>query len=108
MNNSSGVDIVKKITYIEGLKCRLLSQTANLFESMANGSASSADKKDILSELLISTYLLSEQMGVSFEAIDHCAVNRLKASLACNENNSAQEKLLIQHLLGRISAHGEQ
>lgn len=65
------VDITKNIKIIEWLKSELLTAVALLFETLVKGVKNSQDiLLDIISNIILITYLIGKRMGLSFENID--------------------------------------
>ncbi|WP_458788451.1 MazG-like family protein, partial [Vallitalea sediminicola] len=64
-------DITKTIRIIERLKSQLLSNVSALFSNMAEGNTGGNNENiDILADIIILSYLLSDRLGVSNEALD--------------------------------------
>lgn len=81
-------DITKTIRIIERLKSQLLSNVSALFSNMAEGNNSDNNENiDILADMIILSYLLSDRLGASNEELDVKLINKLRlASLQDAEN----------------------
>ncbi|GMQ57646.1 hypothetical protein AN1V17_20410 [Vallitalea sediminicola] len=89
-------DITKTIRIIERLKSQLLSNVSALFSNMAEGNTGNTSENiDILADVIILSYLLSDRLGVSNEALDVKLVNKLRlASLQDVENAEWAKEIL--------------
>ena len=89
-------DITKTIRIIERLKSQLLSNVSVLFSNMAeSNSGGSNENIDILADIIIISYLLSDKLGVSNEGLDIKLLNKLRlASLQNEENAEWTEEIL--------------
>ncbi|MDR2903922.1 MAG: MazG-like family protein [Clostridiales bacterium] len=92
-------DIVKNIALIEKLKCGLLSGTADLFKGMAAADLSVAEKKELLSEIIISAYLLSDKLGIEYKELNETIQNKLKAGLLDGESPLSKESSLLYQFI---------
>ncbi|GMQ65387.1 MazG-like family protein [Vallitalea maricola] len=89
-------DITKTIRIIERLKSQLLSNVSALFSNMAEGNTGGNNENiDILADIIILSYLLSDRLGVSNEALDVKLINKLRlASLQDAENSEWVQEIL--------------
>lgn len=101
MPEKNEIDITRNIKMIESFKCELLNSVAELYSSMADHSKSTSDRADILSNLVVLTYLLSEKLGISYQALDSKVINKIKlemltegSPLAWHDNLAA----LVRHI----------
>ncbi|MCT4542050.1 MAG: MazG-like family protein [Vallitalea sp.] len=97
MSNYEGeFDITKTIKIIERLKSQLLSNISGLFSNMAEGNTNDTNENiDILADIIILSYLLSDKLGVSNEALDIRLINKLRlASLQKAENAEWSKEIL--------------
>lgn len=96
------LDITKKIKIIERLKSQLLSNISMLYSNMVEENTSDSNENvDILTDIIILSYLLSDKLGVSNEALDIRLNNKLKlASLQNNQNDEWAREIikLSKHL----------
>jgi hypothetical protein len=99
------VDLLRKVTEMERLKCGLLSNTADFFISTSemnnNGELLSSD---VLCDLLVNVYLLSAQVGLDYDTLTDSAVVKLRNMLLNNDNgalklNENDVKNLLRHLV---------
>ncbi|GKX30647.1 hypothetical protein SH1V18_31270 [Vallitalea longa] len=89
-------DITKTIRIIERLKSQLLSNVSALFSNMAeSNSANSNENIDILADVIILSYLLSDKLGVSNEALDIKLINKLRLASLQNEENEEWTKEIL-------------
>lgn len=93
------LDITKNIKTIEGFKSQLLTGVAELFESMVDGSATTKERAEILSDILIVTYLLSDKLGISYNTLDLKVLSRIKVGIL-EEKGTTEWKTALS-LLGR-------
>jgi hypothetical protein len=85
--NEREIDITKNIKIIESLKCELLSDISQLYTSMSEYSTSeSAERDDILANMIMITYMLSKRLGISYQALDMKILNKLKLGIIENDN----------------------
>lgn len=91
------LDITKTIKIIERLKSQILSNVSMLFSNMAEGtSGGSGENIDILADIIILSYLLSDKLGVSNEALDIKLINKLRlASLQNSDNDEWSREILL-------------
>lgn len=75
------IDITRNIKIIEGFQCELLNSLAQLFTSMQDAKATTKERAEILSNIVIVVYLLSEKLGISPTALDTKVLSRLKIGL---------------------------
>lgn len=65
------IDVTKNIKMIEWLKSEMLTTIASLYEILAKGMRDSQDALiDVLSNVILVTYLLARRLGISFSSID--------------------------------------
>lgn len=89
-------DITKTIRIIERLKSQLLSNVSALFSNMAeSNSGNSNESIDILADIIILSYLLSDKLGVSNEALDIKLINKLRLATLQNEENEEWTKEIL-------------
>lgn len=79
-NSDMQLDITKNIKIIEMLKSRLLAKVSDLYSNMSEDYADANERADILSDLLMITYLLSDRLSVSNQALDLKVINKLKVA----------------------------
>ncbi len=94
-----GFDITKNIKTIEILKSRLLSEVAVLYEDMLSSHSDIDKRADLLSEILILTYILSNKLGITYEDIDKKIKNKLRLGVL-EEKKTDNEELssLLKHI----------
>lgn len=81
------LDITKNINIIESLKCELLSDLSQLYISMFDPNSNEAnEKEDILSNIIMITYILSKRLGIPYHNLDMKILNRLKLGIIENDN----------------------
>lgn len=77
------IDITHNIKMIDWLKSELLTDVADLFKKLVNGVQE--DTLDILGEiisnLIIESYLLARRLGISYNTIDLKIENKLKLGM---------------------------
>lgn len=82
------LDITKKIKIIEQLKSRLLSDVSDIYTNMASDDSRGEDNIDLLADMIIITYFLSDQLGVSYGGLEIKAKNKLKIALLQEDKHS--------------------
>lgn len=83
-----GFDITKNIKTIEVLKSRLLSEVAFLHENMVQINSDKERRTDILSEIIILTYILSNKLGIDYKKLDEKVINKLKLAILEEDSSS--------------------
>lgn len=94
------IDITNKIKIIEQLKSQLLMDVSSVFSNMASDEGDNKNNIDLLADIVIITYLLSDKLGTSFEGLDIKVKNKLKIALLTEEGQSkwrSQLALLSRH-----------
>jgi hypothetical protein len=89
-------DIIKNIRLIERLKCGILQWTAQLFQAMYNGPERLI--LDVLSNLVLYSYLLGNRVGVSFSRLDQGINDKVRLYLKEQDNQEHEipsEELLL-------------
>lgn len=102
MNSSRNeLDITNNIKLIEMLKCRMLGGVSDLYANLADTAVDSKERADILADILIVTYLLSNRLGISPHSLNSKVISKLKLGLL-EEDNSMYGDLanLLKHLGG--------
>ena len=74
-----GMDITKNIKMVEWLKTELLSGVSDLFRVMAAGGKEGA--LDILSGIIMTSYLLGKRLGLDFVRIDSHMENKIRLNI---------------------------
>lgn len=96
------MDIVRNISAVEKLKCTLLSDIARLYESMSVPGQPQSEKKEIAASIIITVYLLSTKLGISFEEISNKVVESLKADILRESPLSKDKSMLCKYLSKKI------
>lgn len=82
MRKDKNIDIIKNVKMIEWLKCELLTSVANLFELLAKGVENAkADILDIISNIILVSYLLGKRLGLSYETINLKIEEKIKLGM---------------------------
>lgn len=90
-------DITKTIKIIERLKSQILSNVSTLFSNMADGNMDINNENiDILADIIILSYLLSDKLGVSNEGLDIKLINKLRLAGLQNAKNDEWTKEILQ------------
>lgn len=95
MPSNNDIDITKNIKVIENYKCQLLNSLAELFTSMADTSAPTSSRNDILSNMVLLTYLLGDKLGVSYHTLDNKVLNKIKLGMLEEELTSEWRENLV-------------
>ncbi len=82
------IDITRNIKTIEWLKSELLTDLANLFRTLAGGLREEVHESiaDILSNIILISYLLGRRLGLSYNAIEMKIENKVKLGLVENHD----------------------
>lgn len=92
---SGEIDITQNIKLIESYQCELLNLLAQLYSSMQNNKIGTKERAEILSDMVIMIYLLSERLGVSFTALDTKILNHLRIGILEEEANTQWKTALL-------------
>ncbi len=96
--NGIDFDIVKNISVIEKLKCLMLSDISKLYSNMASSSANESERREIVSDIIITAYLLSNRLGISPESIDGKILNKLKCEVLKESFLGSDKSALYKYL----------
>ena len=99
------MEIAKNIKMIEGLQCELLSLVSQLFLSMQDSNATTAQRAEILANIEVMVYLLSEKLGVSPKNLDQKAISRMKLGILQQDSSEQWRAPLLgvlHHLENRV------
>ena len=82
------IDITRNIKLIEWLKSELLTDLANLFRVLAKGVRDETHDavSDILSNIVLISYLLGKRLGISYNAIELKVQSKVKLGLVENHD----------------------
>lgn len=85
------IDITRNIKLIEWLKSELLTDLASLFRALAGGARDQMHEvvSDMLSNIILISYLLGKRLGVSYNAIELKIHGKVKLGLV--ENNDVEK-----------------
>ncbi|HLR36261.1 MAG TPA: MazG-like family protein [Tissierellales bacterium] len=87
MREDKDINIIKNLKTIEWLKAEQLSSVAELFQVLNYGDEDSKEEIiNIISNTILISYLLGKKLGISYEKMDANIQNKLRLSLA-EENN---------------------
>ena len=89
------MDIAKIIKMIDNLQCQLLSFVSQLFLSMQNNDITTAERAEILANIEVILYLLSDKLGVSSKTLDQKAISRIKVGLLQEDNKEEWKASLL-------------
>lgn len=94
------IDITNKIKMIEQLKSQLLTDVSSIYANMLVDEESSKNNIELLADIVIISYFLSEKLGTSYEGLDIKIKNKLKLAIIHEDEQSkwrAQLSLLARH-----------
>ena len=92
-------DIAKNVKLIEILKSQLLTNVADLYSNLSGEGFNLEERENILSDLLIITYMLSNRLGFSHTCIDTKAIKKLRLSLLDEKQVMYTDmQTLVKHL----------
>lgn len=97
---SRDFDIAQNIRTVENLKVRLLSGVAGVFEA-TRAARSMEEASDILSDVIISAYLLGEYTGASFGELDEKILKQLRLNILKDEGLNRENAKLSEHIKAR-------
>ena len=85
------IDITRNIKIIEWLKSQLLADLADLFMVLASGGREELHEAvgDVLSNIILISYLLGKRLGVSYNAVEMKIQNKVRLGLV--ENNDVEK-----------------
>ena len=77
------LDITGNIRKIETLKSKLLGDVAGLYQVLAEPTADVLNDRiaDLLSDAVLTSYLLARRLGLSYQAIDARLGNKIRAGM---------------------------
>lgn len=82
MRDGKDMDIIKNLRTIEWLKSEILLSVANLYELLASGDEDlKKEAEDLISNTILSSYLLGRRLGLSYEEISSNLEDRIKLNL---------------------------
>ncbi|NLY77654.1 MAG: hypothetical protein GX080_06150 [Tissierellia bacterium] len=82
MEDKRDMDIIKNMRTIEWLKSELLSSVAYLYETLAKGEDDTKDNlKDVVSNILLTTLLLSRRLGLDYEEVLSSLEDNIKINI---------------------------
>lgn len=110
--SGGNIDITKNIQMIESLKNRLLVNITELFLVMSGELNETNDENsspaDIFADLIISSYLLADKIGYSFDLIDVKMLRKMKLTLLNEQESKYSEQLLkLSRHLDKFSRQGK-
>ncbi len=99
MGFAEDFDVTQNIKLVEMLKSRLLTATADLYANLAEDEPNVVERGEILSNMIIITYMLSNRLGLSYSSIDIKAVKKLRLEIL-EENQYMHDDMssLLRHL----------
>lgn len=89
-----GFEITKKIKVIEQLKSQMLTNISKIYENMSTNEVMAEDNIDILADMIIISYLLTNELGTSYVGLDIKIKNKLKWALINESENTNWKKQL--------------
>ena len=76
------MDIIRNLRTIEWLKSEMLTSMANLYQLLAKGEDNiKEDLEDLISNIILLSYLLSKRLGLNYEDIDSNLQDKIKLNL---------------------------
>ena len=82
MEEKKDIDIIKNVKIVEWLKSELLTAVASLFAILTKGVQNTKeDILDIISNIILVTYLLGKRLGLSYGSINLKIQNKIKLGL---------------------------
>jgi len=99
LNND--IDITKNIRLIETLKSQLLTDIAQLYSNLAENNSQKRKLSDIISDFMITAYLLSEKLGVGYNAVEMNMINKLKLTVINEDDILYDDALKLLRYLHR-------
>jgi len=93
MNNKNIMDITANVKQIEGLKSKILSDIAVVFEIMAEGSVEKREIDLKFAEIIMNSYILAGKLGFSYDEILENIFSKLKLEILSRESVSDYNEL---------------
>ncbi len=82
MKDKNNVDVIKNFRTIEWLKSEILTSIARLYEILATGEENTKeDMEDLLSNIILLSYLLGRRLGLDYEDINLNLKNKIKLNI---------------------------
>lgn len=82
MKDKNNVDVIKNFRTIEWLKSEILTSIARLYEILATGEENTKeDIEDLLSNIILLSYLLGRRLGLDYEDINLNLKNKIKLNI---------------------------
>ncbi len=82
MKDKNNVDVIKNFRTIEWLKSEILTSIASLYEILATGEENTKeDMEDLLSNIILLSYLLGRRLGLDYEDINLNLKNKIKLNI---------------------------
>lgn len=80
--NSQNIDIARNMKTIEWLKSELLSNIAYLHQTFVNNDDNTKENlEDILSNIILESYILGKRLGIDYKDIDRILEENLRLNL---------------------------
>lgn len=82
MKDKNNMDVIKNLRTIEWLKSEILTSIASLYEVLAKGEENTKeDMEDLISNIILLSYLLGKRLGLSYEDINSSLEDKLKLNI---------------------------
>ena len=82
MKDKKDMDIIRNLRTIEWLKSEMLASVASLYQLLAKGEDNiKEDLEDLISNIILLSYLLSKRLGLNYEDIDSNLQDKIKLNL---------------------------
>ncbi|HLS52671.1 MAG TPA: MazG-like family protein [Tissierellaceae bacterium] len=82
MEVNKNIDIIKNMKTVEWLKAELLTNIAYLHKVLVNNEDNTReDLEDIISNIILETYILGKRLGLEYENIDQALKENIKINL---------------------------
>lgn len=99
MGIAQDFDITKNIRLVEMLKSQLLTNIADLYTNLSAEEPNLNERREILSDMIVITYMLSNRLGFSYSSIDIKAIKKLRLGvLDKNQYMHNDVTSLLRHL----------
>lgn len=101
MGTVQDFEITKNIRLIEMLKNQMLTNIADLFSNLLAQEPDLYERKELLADMIIITYMLSDRLGISHEYIDSTAIKKLRLGILDKNQTMYQDAVSLLRYLCR-------
>ncbi len=92
------MDITNNIRDIEKLKCEILANISGLYDDMLKPGNRRDDRLELLSNIIICSYVLSSRLGIDYERLDEAIKSKLRLIMINEGHYDDDCKQLLAYL----------